>query len=69
MAIYNNSEREDIIMGQRLAADFDNALKERQFNVYIQPIYYADSNVMAGGEVLVRWEHPTLGFLSPGRFI
>lgn len=69
VAIYNNSEREDIIMGQCLAADFDNALKERQFKVYIQPIYYADSNVMAGGEVLVRWEHPTLGFLSPGRFI
>lgn len=69
VAIYDNSEREDIIMGQRLAADFDNALKERQFKVYIQPIYYADSNVMAGGEVLVRWEHPTLGFLSPGRFI
>lgn len=69
MSVYSNSSREEILMGQMLAADLDAGIRERQFKAYVQPIYYSNSNVISGGEVLVRWEHPTLGFLPPGKFI
>lgn len=69
LSVYSNSSREEILMGQMLAADLDTGIRERQFKAYVQPIYYSNSNVISGGEVLVRWEHPTLGFLPPGKFI
>lgn len=69
VSVYSSSSREEIIMGQTLASDLDTGIKERQFKAYVQPIYYANSNVISGGEVLVRWDHPKFGFMAPGRFI
>lgn len=66
---YSTDKREDILMGQRLAEDLETGIRERQFKAYVQPIYSASDNKVSSGEVLVRWEHPELGFLAPGRFI
>lgn len=45
------------------------ALKEDQFVVYFQPQYNALTNSIIGMEALVRWQHPTLGLVPPGKFI
>jgi diguanylate cyclase (GGDEF)-like protein/PAS domain S-box-containing protein len=45
------------------------AIKEEQFVVYFQPQYNAISNTIVGMEALVRWQHPTLGLVPPGKFI
>jgi diguanylate cyclase (GGDEF)-like protein len=34
-----------------------------------QPIYHARGGLIAGAEALVRWNHPTLGRMSPALFI
>ncbi|MCR5419105.1 MAG: EAL domain-containing protein [Lachnospiraceae bacterium] len=45
------------------------ALDNEEFRVYYQPKYNPVTNDLSGAEALIRWESPTYGFLSPGRFI
>ncbi|SFV70970.1 diguanylate cyclase/phosphodiesterase (GGDEF & EAL domains) with PAS/PAC sensor(s) [hydrothermal vent metagenome] len=45
------------------------AIKEEQFEVYYQPQIDIFQNKLTGMEALVRWQHPTLGMVSPIDFI
>jgi diguanylate cyclase (GGDEF)-like protein/PAS domain S-box-containing protein len=45
------------------------ALENGEFILEYQPIIRLADNVVIGAEALVRWKHPTLGILAPGRFI
>ena len=52
-----------------LAAHFQQAIADHEFQLYIQPKVCPNSNAVKGGEVLVRWQHPKYGLLFPGDFI
>lgn len=54
---------------QKFTNEIDAALKERQFNVYLQPKYNVETGKPCGAEALVRWIHPEWGMVSPGDFI
>ncbi len=45
------------------------ALVENQFIVYYQPQTDARTDTLIGMEALVRWKHPTIGLISPDKFI
>ena len=45
------------------------ALEARQLDVHYQPIVEVQTNQVVALEALLRWNHPTHGFLSPARFI
>lgn len=45
------------------------ALDGRQFHVHLQPQLRADDLSLIGAEALLRWNHPTLGLVSPGAFL
>jgi diguanylate cyclase (GGDEF)-like protein/PAS domain S-box-containing protein len=45
------------------------ALRENEFIVYYQPLIDLLSGQLTGSEALVRWKHPELGMIQPGRFI
>ena len=45
------------------------AIKEEQFVVFFQPQYNAIENTIIGMEALVRWQHPQIGLVPPGKFI
>jgi len=45
------------------------ALKNEEFVVYYQPQVDAKNNKIIGMEALVRWNHPTMGLVSPAKFI
>jgi len=45
------------------------AVKEKQFIVYFQPQYSTATDKIIGMEALVRWQHPQLGLVPPGKFI
>jgi predicted signal transduction protein with EAL and GGDEF domain len=45
------------------------ALAARAFELQYQPIVQADSGAIAGVEALLRWNHPTRGFIPPSVFI
>jgi diguanylate cyclase (GGDEF)-like protein len=45
------------------------AIEEGEFRMYLQPKVRLSDGRVAGAEALIRWEHPTLGRLSPADFI
>jgi EAL domain-containing protein (putative c-di-GMP-specific phosphodiesterase class I) len=53
----------------RLAHDIAEALREKQFEMFYQPICDLSSGRMAGFEALIRWHHPVDGLISPMDFL
>lgn len=45
------------------------ALRQRQFRLYLQPQCQIDAGAVVGVEALVRWQHPERGLLAPGQFL
>ena len=52
-----------------LEAAMFQAIREGEFLLYYQPIVDAPTRQIQGFETLMRWKHPTLGMVPPGRFI
>ena len=53
---------------QELKNDLNNALAKNELQLYLQGQFDQDSNY-TGAEVLLRWQHPTHGLVSPLDFI
>lgn len=54
---------------RKVEDDMDAALANHEFQVYLQPKISTNKEVLAGAEALVRWIHPTQGFIPPNKFI
>jgi diguanylate cyclase (GGDEF)-like protein len=46
-----------------------SGIKNEEFIVYYQPQINGLTNQLIGMEALVRWKHPTMGIVSPAKFI
>ena len=68
-AVYDDTLRSKLLREQVITESMETALSEQQFQVYLQPKFSLLDDRLAGAEALVRWTHPTMGFLSPGEFI
>jgi EAL domain-containing protein (putative c-di-GMP-specific phosphodiesterase class I) len=53
----------------KVESDLAQALDLRQFELFFQPIVLLTDLSHAGFEALVRWRHPTHGFINPAQFI
>ena len=65
---YDESSYRNDIFKQQLIGEFETALNENQFCMYLQPQTDKDGN-MLGAEALIRWNHPNMGLIMPGAFI
>ncbi|MHA3058259.1 sensor domain-containing protein [Acinetobacter sp. ANC 5584] len=52
-----------------LRNDLIDALKEKQFKIYYQPLVDPLTGEVKAVEALIRWEHPQKGLMSPDTFI
>jgi diguanylate cyclase (GGDEF)-like protein len=52
-----------------LEAELARAVERGELRVYFQPKIRVSDGRIAGVEALLRWQHPRLGLLEPGRFI
>ena len=71
VSTYDEELLEKELFNEQLVDEFPKALEERQFKVFFQPKYdvRADKPVLSSAEALVRWFHPAIGMISPGKFI
>ncbi len=53
----------------QLETDLRRAIEQQELQVYYQPILEIHSCRIVGVEALLRWQHPTQGWVSPADFI
>jgi diguanylate cyclase (GGDEF)-like protein/PAS domain S-box-containing protein len=68
-AVFEPKWQEEARERLRLESDLRKAIERQEFRVYYQPIISLITGEISGFEALVRWQHPTLGFVSPAKFI
>lgn len=49
--------------------DLREAMTQEQFQFYLQPVVDLSRRAITKAEALIRWNHPTKGFISPADFI
>jgi EAL domain-containing protein (putative c-di-GMP-specific phosphodiesterase class I) len=69
VALYEPALHEAAIHRYNLTFELNRAITEGEFVVHYQPIVHLADRYVAGAEALVRWQHPTLGLLSPVAFV
>ncbi|RMN32105.1 PAS:GGDEF protein [Pseudomonas cannabina] len=68
-SIFNASMREAAIDTLVIQNALRQALEDKDFLVFYQPIYSGSSEHLVGVEALVRWDHASMGIISPEAFI
>jgi diguanylate cyclase (GGDEF)-like protein len=53
----------------QLEASLQSAIEQEEFELWYQPIIGLNPNRIAGLEALIRWQHPSVGMISPVKFI
>ena len=54
---------------RKIALDLRSAIQNDELSLYFQPQFFGKSRTLSGVEALIRWKHPSRGFVSPGEFI
>ncbi len=52
-----------------LERELRDAIERNDLSFHLQPIFDAHEGTILGAEVLIRWHHPTQGWISPATFI
>ncbi len=68
-AVFEPHTQTSISRRTDLEFDLRSALTRDEYRLVYQPIYNLDDLTVVGVEALLRWEHPTLGLISPDEFI
>lgn len=68
-SFYTSELGKKVISDIKLNTDLQSAIKNKEFVVVYQPQIDIVSGKIVGCEALIRWQHPTKGFLSPYAFI
>jgi diguanylate cyclase (GGDEF)-like protein len=66
---FDDSMREQLIASMTLEQELRQAIKNKQFELHYQQISDLSSANTLGFEVLLRWQHPTKGLLTPSEFL
>ncbi|KZE77605.1 diguanylate cyclase [Paenibacillus elgii] len=67
---FYKAEMNDTVIQKLVMEEWLNkALEQEEFVLYYQPQVDIFTTRMNGMEALIRWNHPRLGFISPGEFI
>ncbi|MDE2619539.1 MAG: EAL domain-containing protein, partial [Sphingomonadales bacterium] len=66
---YSSELHETAEQRRRLEEDLRDALAKDQIRMCYQPLVSARTDMVIGGEALMRWQHPEFGDISPAVFI
>jgi len=66
---YTPAMNEESLERVRIESALRNALERDEFVLYYQPQLDMKTGKICGMEALIRWQHPELGMVPPGRFV
>lgn len=66
---YSGEDRAKLLLEKDLENRMRPALRDREFQVYLQPKLSLSSHTVEGAEALVRWMDPSRGLIPPDSFI
>ena len=69
IAYYDDQLGQQHIREVMMENDFENALRNEEFEVWFQPKYNVQTEKIAGAEALIRWRKQDGSMVSPGAFI
>ncbi|MBL8020472.1 MAG: EAL domain-containing protein [Leptospirales bacterium] len=67
--LFQSSMRENAVSLMRNESDLRRALAREELAIHYQPVVDGATRTVMGFEALVRWQHPTRGFVPPLEFI
>ena len=71
--LQSGAESQSVLVSGRDALQFESELRlaarRDEFRLHLQPQFSLGDGRLIGAEALVRWQHPNLGLLAPGKFI
>jgi EAL domain-containing protein (putative c-di-GMP-specific phosphodiesterase class I)/FixJ family two-component response regulator len=67
--LFNEAMHKKGVENQILANELRMAIGLNQLSLHYQPLVDLQTGAVGGMEALLRWQHPTLGAISPARFI
>ncbi|HEX6207461.1 MAG TPA: EAL domain-containing protein, partial [Actinomycetota bacterium] len=67
--IFDRERREETAQRFRTESDLARAIEEDEFRVFYQPQIDLETGTIVGVEVLVRWQQPDSGLVTPSEFI
>lgn len=67
--IYQSAISEGISEQLELMADLAHSIEQGHFSMHYQPKLHLSTGEVIGVEALIRWQHPTKGWISPASFI
>ncbi len=66
---YTDKMRTDYVNQMLLISDLGEAMDQKEFMAYYQPVVDTYTHKVVSAESLIRWRHHDLGMVSPGLFI
>ncbi len=67
--VYQDGREERRVRQLAILGDLRRAVRHDELKLYLQPKISLRDGRVRGAEALVRWDHPTFGWLPPGEFI
>lgn len=68
-ALYDESMTKEALHVKSVENRMEDALKNNEFIVYLQPKFYLDNEKIGGAEALTRWENENMDLFFPNTFI
>jgi diguanylate cyclase (GGDEF)-like protein/PAS domain S-box-containing protein len=68
-ALYDPDMHRQALERLQLEEDLRGAIDRQELELHYQPLVGLASQQLHGAEALIRWQHPTLGLVSPAQFI
>lgn len=66
---YRDSYLDSLLRNQKITNEMEQALREGQFHIFLQPQFGVSDKRLVGAEALIRWFHPEDGVIPPNQFI
>lgn len=69
IGVFDSAMRSEYVNRAEILSSFQSSLKNGEMQVFYQPVFRCDTGQICSAEALIRWDHPSLGIVSPGDFI